>query len=438
MRKLFTRLTSVLVLLLLSVTLTFAAVAGPLLKTSGGLSPADGGTTTSTTPTFTMTFQENVVPGVGGTFGVYKNSGAALKVVQITGAVTDNANGTVTFSGKTVTVAFKGVTFTEKASYYVKVEGLAIKNAAGDIFDTSTALLSGSTTAFWDFTIGDFTAPEVYTLTPADNATGVLTTTTTSEIVFKEDVQWAATHAAGAASGLKLGDIALYKDTGFGEEGGDLVSLNGPISAVITGGNTLVITWASGSLEATTRYYIRLKGGLIEDTAGLVYDGVNNNTGWSFTTASVDKITPVITAGPILATVHASGHVWTNDNFFIDFSEALYWSKGNPIANGAVTASGITLIDDGGNAIPFALTYSTADQAFELNPSANLTGQSFTVTIAEGTVRTIDNKINEAKTVTFNRGDWTAPTFDMHTTNYSGTTFDIIVENASEVFKFTI
>lgn len=456
MRKLFTRLSSILVLLFLSIQLAFAVAGGPLLTTTNGLSPADAGTGVSLTPTFTMTFQTNVFPGVGGTFGVYTNAGAALKVVQITGAVTDNANGTVTFSGKTVTVAFKNVTFTEKASYYVKIEGLAIKDADGDAFNVAAlaATLPApavATTNVWDFQTGDFTDPVIdvavadskLDLTPRDNAIGVSTATVTSTVVFKEDVQWAATHAAGTftyPANLKLEDIALYKDTGLGEEGGDLVSLNGPVSAVIAG-KTLTINWAAGSLDPSTNYYIRIKGGIIEDTAKRPFAGINNNTYWSFSTASADKITPVITAGPILATVHASGALWTDDNFFIDFADVLYWSKGNAVANGTVTnPGGITLIDQGGNAIPFTLTYSTADRAFMLNPygttaNAYLTGTSFTVTIAEGTVRTIDNKVNEAKTVTFNRGDWTAPTFTMQTTNHSGTTFDILIENASEKLK---
>ena len=70
--------------------------------------------------------------------------------------------------GKELTVVH-GLDLEEGATYTLGITEDAIENAAGENF-------AGITTASgdWNFTIGDYTAPVVKTLTPADDANNVV------------------------------------------------------------------------------------------------------------------------------------------------------------------------------------------------------------------------------------------------------------------------
>lgn len=338
MRKFYMRLFSVIVLSMVSLIVVAQA---PVLT---GLSPSDGACGVGTDPTFTLTFNQAVMPKKGGTISLNNSSGSEIIPIQIwwggasvneppvangdgdyvyTGVVNvsgTNVNWTVTFSGSTVSIHF-GYNFPELGDFYVTVSETLIRNAANQFYaglgingafpgyHGSTVYLAGlsgcpvcsggssNDPPEWDFTVGDFHDPYPALpagLFPLDDAVGV-STSAAPTVNFGEPVYWAPMNGfagctTGTATHLMPGDIALYKQANDddGEYGGDVVFIM-PLSASISG-NVLTIIWPS-AMPPLTDLYIRIKPGLIMDGAGNPFAGFNTNgegtagvTPWNFTT----------------------------------------------------------------------------------------------------------------------------------------------------------
>lgn len=424
MRKLFKRLTSVLLMMLLSLQFAFNVIGSPTLTLSG-LDPVDGSVVSSLTPTFTMNFQDEIFPGIGGTIGLYTATNVPLKVIQVAGNVTDVINGKVVFSDKTITISFKNVAFTEKENYYLLIEGNAIKDRTGISMNTLTSFNGDNK---WNFSMGDFTSPKISLIDPKDEETGV-TVSKTCSISFNEPISFIPGYVQN------LGDFAIYKDISEydNEEGGDLVSLQKPIINI--NNNILTIDWIS-NLEPSTKYYVRIKGDIIQDISGNKFSGINNNTYWNFSTKISENIIPVITAGPTLNTIHNSNDVWTNDNFFIDFSENMYVSKDVQVSNDNsllrnLSLNNITLTDENEIDIPFNLSWDPITFTFKLDPINNLIGKKFTIKIKSNTIYDVDNNANNELSVVYNSGDWISPEIINgypKIVNENGTGFDILVK----------
>ncbi|MDA3929577.1 MAG: Ig-like domain-containing protein [Prolixibacteraceae bacterium] len=413
MRKSFTRFSSVLVLLLLSVHLMFAAPGDPAW---GDLTPDDGGTASSTTPTFTIDFGEPVSAVLGYTVGLYTDGLAApMKVIQFTTATVGSA---VIVNGDVVTFSFSGITLDENTTYDVLIEEEAFADANGSPFITT-----GDYT--WEFSTPDLTAPKLATtggLLPADDATGVLVDDN-CVLTFTENVAFVAGYVQ------KLGDFAIYKSTSEydGEEGGDLVSLAMPTLTWLAA-DQLEIDWVA-NLDPASDYYVRVKGGIIVDDGDLPYAGINNNIAWSFTTKASEDVDPTIT----VTAPHASGSLWTNDNFIVTFDEAMYIDKDVLLTTANIPDGLVALVDQDGVAVPCTSIVVTNNRVITMDPTALLSGTSYTVTVAADLLRDFDNNMNGDGEETFNAGDWNAPVIEsLTTTNHGGTTFDILVETDEE------
>ena len=428
MRKSFTRLSSVLVLLLLSIQLAFAA--GPVLVTNG-LSPKDNATNVVEQPVFTMTFAEDVFPGVGDIIGLYSTTGTEYKAIQLTGNVTNATGGTVTFSGKTVTITFNNFTYAQGATYYVTVGANAIKNGAGASFEANAATAFGADLR-WSFTIGDFSRPGIATngLAPADNRINV-PVDTSFYITFTENVQWVDQdpNTAGIQYTQKLEDFAIYTSTdGSIQEGGDLVSLTMPTLTWVAP-NKLEINWFGvtlTNLPELTDLYVRIKPDIIQDASGNKFAGINNNISWNITTKD----------GVFAKAVITSEHdpLWSADEFYVDFAEKIYLvSTGAAVGNGLTTTldNYIVVTDQAGTVVPCSLTVSLATTTphIVLKPKAVLNGTSFKVTVNAGVFKDGAGNINILSDKTFTAGDWVAPAsvagFPV-ATNQSGTTIDLL------------
>ena len=170
----------------------------------------------------------------------------------------------------------------------------------------------------WSFTTAaDNTPPIVTSVSPANGATGVNTTTTITAN-FSEAIN--ASTATGATVQLR-------------DAGNNLVS-----AAISASGNQVTLT-PSSALTGSTVYTATITGGTsgIKDLAG---NALVNNYTWSFTTAVVDITPPVVSA--VLPANGATG-VSTSATITVNFSEAI-----NPAT---VTGTTVQLRDAGNNLV---------------------------------------------------------------------------------------
>lgn len=381
MKKSFKWLSSFLMLFLLSVQLSFATVSGPIL-TTGGLVPTDQAIT-SVTPSFTMTFQDNVYPGVGA-IGLYTDTNEPLKVIQVTGNVTDVPSGTVIFNGKTVTISFKGYTFIEKKNYYVLVEGVAIKDSNGNSMITTTAFGGDNK---WDFSIGDFTAPTILSTIPVDDTINV-SLTSNCIINFTETVSFVPGYVQGDY------DFAIYKSNG------DLVSIQKPNVTIVN--STLTIDWIN-NLQDSTNYYVRVKGNIIQDASGNKFTGINTNTDWNFST-----IRPIITdiIPPVIDSTNISSCMSTDINtinFYVTEISPISKRSGN---NRSVRIYRQNVLSE---VIPISdnrITINGKVVSVDVSNFIFLNNDTYTISIDAGSIKdNVDNYTTESYAQSFNTID---------------------------------
>ncbi len=438
MRKSFTRLSSLLVLLFLSFQMSMAQ---PVLVTAG-LVPEDGATEVATNPVFTMTFADDVYPGIGDIVALYSNTGTEYKAIQLTGNVTESAAGTATFDGNVVTLSFN-LTLQEGTDYYVTVGYEAIKDDSGNFFDFTPASAFGAfgNNKRWEITVGDFTPPAIDVtaagegLYPADNAIEVPVAVSCT-VTFDEPVQWAEGY--NPSTDQQLGDFAIYTDTDMlgsteVEEGGDLLSLTPP--TVTLSGNTLIIDWEE-DLPSNTDVYVRVKKDLIVDMAGNPFAGINNNYDWSFTTKDSEFNDPVIAA--------SREPLFKSSTFTVTFDEPIFYGPNDQIPNGNQSLklkNMISVVNDKGEVIAanYVVSASATAPVITITPTAALDDSIQSVTISVLADKFYDASLNQNGLVeaTFNAGDWLAPVaLDgyPYASNQGGTNFDVFFK-ASEACK---
>ncbi|MBN2263104.1 MAG: Ig-like domain-containing protein, partial [Prolixibacteraceae bacterium] len=302
MRKSFTWLSSLIVLMLLSFQM---ALAAPQLATNG-LSPSDGGKIDPNNAEFTLTFKGDVMPTEGQIIGLYSSSTTQPenKAIQLRAVdkSTDGSvitythpDGTVTFNGKVVTIVFNDVDWSTVPTYWVTIGSSAIKDATGN-FDVATAFDGGDLTDKWDFTVKDLVPPTWSQLDPKDNAIEVAVDKTFS-IKFNEDVKF-----VGATPYVQqLEDFAIYTSTDWDnvvneQEGGDLVSTYAPnllfyndgglVNPTTTAGvafDSISINWVA-DLPGNTDLYVRIKKDMLQDLEGNKFAGMNDEDLWNITT----------------------------------------------------------------------------------------------------------------------------------------------------------
>ena len=121
----------------------------------------------------------------------------------------------------------------------------------------------------------DFLAPELQSVSPADNATAVATT---SNIVlnFSEAVD------------VETGNIVIYKASVD-----SVVETIDVTSSQVTGtGSTQITINPSSDLAEQTQYYVQIAATAFDDSSSNSYAGISDTTTLSFTTA--DETAPII------------------------------------------------------------------------------------------------------------------------------------------------
>ena len=202
----------------------------------------------------------------------------------------------------------------------------------------------------WSFTTAaaDITAPTVTTVSPANGATGVITSTTVT-INFSEAIN--VSTVTGTTVQLKNGANV--------------------IAANLTTTNNQVILTPSAVLANSTLYAVTIKSGTsgVKDIAG---NALANDYSWSFTTAAPDITPPTVSS--VLPTNGATA-VSITTMVTANFSEAI-----NPAT---VTATTFQLKDAANNVV--SAIVNTSGNQISLTPSAPLTNSAvYTVIIKSG------------------------------------------------------
>lgn len=234
--------------------------------TSPGLvavNPADNAIGIATNTNLQLLFDENVQAGAGDITLHLSSDNSVVESIAI------NSPGVV-IAGDTVTVN-PASTLAESTEHYVRV-------AAGAILDTSAnanAFAGIADSTSWSFTTGEFTAPEVIALEPADDAVDVATGTSLI-LTFDENVQ----------PGTGVINVRLTSDDSIVEA----ISIDSPSVMII--GDTVSID-PSVDLDDSTEYYVQVAAGAITDTSLNAFPGITDATSWSFTTG--DFTAPTLT-----------------------------------------------------------------------------------------------------------------------------------------------
>jgi len=298
-----------------------------------------------------------------------------------------NGGGNWTQAGSAVSLA--GVDTLTEFSETVNVGGdirVRIRQTAGE---------SGRRWNVDDIVITNFspTALDIATLSPENNATGVLVGADLS-VTFNQPIQ------AGT------GNLVLY------DQNDQVVEPFEVISSMING-NTLTVT-PSLPLTANTSYYVLLDSGAVEDLVGSPFAGISDSTTWAFTVGSLDGKGVAIASNATAASPYDGsailGRGLTGQSVSISLN-----ADENLVT---LTDIEITVPTDLGEPSSVVLTGAGSTGA-----SSNIVGQ--TITIEDAAVTNVDEivvTINGLVTPsTFGAGDYGARTFDISTAVQGGT-----------------
>ncbi|HSH19960.1 MAG TPA: Ig-like domain-containing protein, partial [Draconibacterium sp.] len=248
MRKLFTRLISIFILIIVFVLQGFA-------QTFPALGPSSDFTNHKKTEVFVLTASEGVVAGDGvirlkkgaTTLGAYQATNSKVSI-----EVKDGVS--------TIKVDFTAF-LVEEEGYTLDVDANFVK--AADNGEANSAKI-------WDVLVGDFTPPVLAAtdpLLPKNGGSTAIQLNTDLTIKFNEPVQ--------VAAGAKL---FIYKDNGT--DHGDLYDV---VDATdVTGGMTATLVINTNiDFEQLTKYYVTIpEGAIVDYNAAPLTDNKNKFAGW--------------------------------------------------------------------------------------------------------------------------------------------------------------
>lgn len=161
---------------------------------------------------------------------------------------------------------------------------------------------------------GDSTPPGIATLSPADNATNV-STTTTLIIDFNETVT------------VQTGNIKIKKTSDASTV--QTISVAGS-QVVFTPGTRITVTLSAPLLEGTS-YYVELDSGIVKDSSDNLFTGLSGPTAWNFTTVA-DVTPPVISSLTATPGISSANLAWTTNESAIS---SFFWGTTTDYASGS-------------------------------------------------------------------------------------------------------
>ncbi|MDQ2179563.1 endonuclease [Marinifilum sp. D714] len=226
------------------------------------LSPAKGAVGVSPTANLIIKFNEEIKEGTGSVTIKRYNTETVFETLTIPSA-------RLQYSGNQLLINSKA-TYEEGVKYYVLIDNGAITDASSNTFDGI------SNKDYWTFTAA-YTAPKLVDFSPADNSNGVAIDTNL-ELTFDKDVQ------AGE------GNITVYDDSGVFESistSSSDVTFNGKIATVDL----------PNDLEGATEYYVLIDNNAFISTNNVAYEGISDDTYWTFTTEVITGIDDLYAKG---------------------------------------------------------------------------------------------------------------------------------------------
>ncbi len=196
----------------------------------------------------------------------------------------------------------------------------------------------------------DATAPEIETLSPADDAVDVAEDTDLI-ITFDENIEFGA------------GTISVYATEG------DLlfesVDVETEDDQIATDGGEVIID-LDETLDSSTAYYVQIDEGAFVDEAANDFAGIDDETTWNFTTG--DSVAPTVET---LSPIDNAGDVAIDTDLLITFDEVVEVGDGNVTVYAgidtlveAVDVTSLQVTGDGTDTITITLTddldYETA------------------------------------------------------------------------------
>jgi len=216
------------------------------------VTPNDNATNVDPTSQVDLQFSENIAAGSGNVYVKRTSDDATIQTV---------AAGSLSISTDTASFTLSGLA--DSVEYYLTWDD-------GVLTDTSANLnpcaAQASSTAY-SFTTGDYTAPAINTLDPADNATDIAVDYT-FRLTFNENVN------AGT------GDIEIRRTSD------DALIEAFDVTADVTMGANYVEFTPTSDLDGNTEYYVLVDAGAIVDTSANAnpFAGITSTTAWSVTT----------------------------------------------------------------------------------------------------------------------------------------------------------
>jgi hypothetical protein len=230
--------------------------AAPAPTLSGALVPADNAININGSANLVMRFNRTVQGSTGSIIIKKTSDDSIVETIAASGSK-------VTGSGTRILTINPSTTLADNTSYYVQVQPNAIRSGSGTFY----AGISDTTS--WNFTTGDFTAPAISSLSPADNATDV--STTANLVMTFDQVTRAGT---GTVVIKKSSDDSIV----------ETITVTG---ALLSGNGTTQLTLnPSTTLSEGTAYYITWTANAFKDAIGNHTAAVTSSTTWNFTTAS--------------------------------------------------------------------------------------------------------------------------------------------------------
>jgi len=258
------------------------------------LNPAHNSVNIALATNLVITLNENVKKGVGDIVIRKTSDNSAVETIAVSGANVTIAGAVVTINPNSDLVANTG--------YHVEVNVGAIQDIAGNNY----AGFTGSNT--WAFTTLDNVAPTLLTLNPANNATGVLSTSNLV-MTFNENVKKGT---AGNIVIKKISDNSVVETIAI-------------TNTTVTASNAIITINPANDLGFVVDYYVEVSAGAIQDLADNNYAGITGNSTWKFTTAN-ETIPPTVVS---LSPVHSSVNVALASNLVITFNENVKKGTGN-------------------------------------------------------------------------------------------------------------
>ncbi|QHW32582.1 hypothetical protein GZH47_18355 [Paenibacillus rhizovicinus] len=229
------------------------------------------------TPSLELNFSEPVYPGTGNITIRSYPSGALFASIPVTSS-------SVTGGGTAkITVTNVNKSYTNNTTYYVEIDRQAFSDAKGNYY---AGISGASGSNAWRFTVtSDTVKPTLVLQLPANAATNVPLQGAKLEATFSEPIMLGTNSSA----------ISIKRVSG------STTSFPTTLSIDPTNNRKLLIT-VTGTMTASTDYYVEMGAGVVTDLAGNAFDGILNQYQWTFRTSSNTTGAPTVSKAELVGT----------------------------------------------------------------------------------------------------------------------------------------